>query len=124
MNLVENMSKGMRRLKNEYKLSEDSKEFLENLRVYLFSSGKNSEEIEEIEEIVEELQVHLSEAEKSGKPMEKIIGNSPKEYMEMISDEMVIDYRSWIKYIFLIIFGSFFLQFFQICWKEPFLIPF
>jgi len=104
MNQRQNMQKETRRLNNELKLTDKSKAFLENLRLYLFSSGKNSNEIEEI---VEELEVHLSEAEKSGKPIEKIIGKSPKEYMEMVSNEMVIDYRTWIKYICLIVFGSF-----------------
>lgn len=91
-------------MKNEGILSEQSQTFIENLRVYLFSSGKNSDETEDI---IEELKSHLFEAEKSGKPIEKIIGSSPKEYMEMISDEMVIDYRTWSKYILLIIIGSF-----------------
>lgn len=94
---------------NELNLSDKSKSFLENLRLYLFSSGKNPEEIEEI---VEELEVHLFEAEKNGKPIDKIIGKSPKEYMEMVSKEMVIDYRTWIKYICLIIIGSFSLTIF------------
>lgn len=91
-------------MKNELKLSKKSQEFLENLRVYLFSSGK---QWDEIEGIVNELETHLSEAEKDGKSIEKIIGKSPKEYMEMVSNEMVIDYRTWFKYIFLIILGSF-----------------
>ncbi|WP_409274896.1 HAAS domain-containing protein [Neobacillus sp. SCS-31] len=91
-------------MNNELNLSDKSKEFLGNLRVYLFSSGKNSNEIDEI---VEELEVHLFETEKSGKSIEKIIGKSPKEYMQMVSNEMVIDYRTWAKYICLIIFGSF-----------------
>jgi len=85
-------------------VSKQSKEFLENLRLYLFSSGKKSRDIEEI---VEELEVHLYEAEQKGKPIEKIIGKSPKEYMEMVSDEMSLDYPSWIKYILLIVIGSF-----------------
>lgn len=96
-------------MKNELKLSKKSKEFLGNLRLYLFSSGKNSDEIEDI---VTELEFHLSEAEENGKSIEKIIGKSPKEYMEMVSNEMVIDYRTWVKYICLIIFGSFFITIF------------
>ncbi|MDI3412093.1 MULTISPECIES: hypothetical protein [Bacillus] len=98
-------------MNNELKLSDKSKLFLENLRLYLFSSGKN---LDEIEEIVEELEVHLTEAEKSGKPIEKIIGKSPKEYMEMVSNEMVIDYRTWIKYICLIFLDHFLLRFSRI----------
>ncbi len=89
---------------SELKISNRSKAFLEDLRLYLFSSGKNTDEIEEI---VDELEVHLSEAEKSGKSIDKIIGKSPKEYMEMVSKEMKVDYRTWSKYICLIIFGSF-----------------
>jgi len=85
-------------------LSQQSKTFLEDLRVYLFSSGKNTNEIEEI---VEELTDHLIEAEKKGKSIEGIIGQSPKEYMEDISNEMPIDYGSWFKYIPIIMLGSF-----------------
>ncbi|WP_339216466.1 hypothetical protein [Ornithinibacillus sp. FSL M8-0202] len=86
-----------------HELSSKSKTFIEDLRVYLFSSGKKSKEIEAI---IEELETHLIEAEKRGKPIEKIVGNSPKEYMQMIADEMKIDLRSWLKYIFIIIVGS------------------
>lgn len=88
----------------KHELSNQSKGFLDNLRLYLFSSGKKSSEIQEI---VEELEVHLYEAEQEGKPIEKIIGKSPKEYMGMVSNEMPIDYASWIKYILLIVIGSF-----------------
>lgn len=94
----------MVKLSKQLELSKESLQFIENLRVYLFSTGKNTEEIEEI---AGELEVHLSEAKKAGKPIEKIIGTSPKEYMDMISAEMTIDYRSWIKYIAAIIFGAF-----------------
>lgn len=94
----------MKRVKNEVNISVESKEFIENLRVYLFSSGKKTDEIDEI---ILELESHLSEAEKKGKSIDKIIGKSPKEYMEMISDEMVNDYRAWFKYILLIISGAF-----------------
>lgn len=91
-------------MKNELQLSKKSQDFLENLRLYLFSSGKNSEEIDDI---VRELEIHLSEAEKNGKSIEKIIGKSPKEYMKMVSNEMIIDYRTWFKYICIIVLGSF-----------------
>lgn len=103
MNQIQIFQKEMGQL-NEFELSNKSKSFLENLRLYLFSSGKNPKEIEEI---AEELEVHLSQAEKSGKSIDKIIGKSPKEYMEMVSKEMIIDYRTWFKYICLIIFGAF-----------------
>src|SRR5690625_5036172 len=87
-----------------YELSRESKKFLEDLRVYLFSSGKNEEEIDSI---IEELEVHLLEAEKQGKSIDKIIGQSPKEYMEQLSKEMDVDYLAWLKYIPIIIIGAF-----------------
>ena len=91
-------------LTDKRQLSKESKEFLENLRLYLFSSGKQEVEINEI---VEELEAHLCEAEQNGKPIEKIVGQSPQQYMEMLSQELTVDHRSWIKYIILIIAGSF-----------------
>lgn len=96
-------------MKNELQLSKKSQVFSENLRLYLFSNGKKSDEIEDI---VRELEIHLTEAEKHGKPIEKIIGKSPKEYMKMVSNEMMIDYRTWFKFICIIIFGSFLITMF------------
>nr|AGS50312.1 hypothetical protein [uncultured bacterium Ele45G2]AIF26562.1 hypothetical protein [uncultured bacterium fosmid pJB45G2] len=104
MSQMQSLQKEMRWLKNELQLSKKSQDFLENLRLYLFSSGKNPDEVEDI---VGELEIHLSEAEKNGKSIEKIIGKSPKEYMKMVSNEMIIDYRTWFKYICIIVFGSF-----------------
>ncbi|WP_163529505.1 DUF1129 family protein [Halobacillus ihumii] len=82
-------------------LSNQSREFLENLRLYLVSSGKNEEDIEDI---VNELGDHLSEAEKQGKSVQDIVGQSPKEYMEQLGGEMRIDSKSIVKYgIFLLV---------------------
>lgn len=99
-----NVRKGDDGVNTKAQLSKTSTIFLEDLRVYLFSSGKHSDEIDEI---VEELEVHLQEAEKNGKPIEKVVGHSPKEYMEQLSDELPIDYKTWFKYILIIIFGAF-----------------
>src|SRR5699024_12532665 len=49
----------------------------------------------------------LNEEEKNGKCIENMIGRSTKEYMKMISNELLIDYRTWFKYFCLIILGSF-----------------
>ncbi|MEH7114061.1 DUF1129 family protein [Neobacillus niacini] len=87
----------------ENQLSVKSEKFLDDLRVYLFSSGKNDQEIKEI---TEELEAHLYEAEQNGKSIDQLVGASPKEYMMTISSEMKTDYRSWAKYIPLIIIGS------------------
>ncbi|MGG4266889.1 HAAS domain-containing protein [Peribacillus simplex] len=85
-------------------LSKESQNFLENLRLYLFSSGKESDVIEDI---LEELEVHLFEAERNGKSVEHIIGRSPKEYMKQLSDEMSVDFMGWLKYLVMIVLGTF-----------------
>jgi uncharacterized membrane protein len=87
----------------EYQLSEKSKKFIDDLKLYLFSSGKNEKETKEI---TEELEVHLYEAEQNGKSINQIVGASPKEYMMSISSEMKTDYRAWAKYVPLIIIGA------------------
>ena len=84
-------------------LSEKSRKFIDDLKLYLFSSGKNDQEIKEI---TEELEVHLYEAELNNKSIDQIVGVSSKEYMMSISSEMKTDYKTWSKYIFLIIIGS------------------
>ncbi|MDZ5712859.1 HAAS domain-containing protein [Jeotgalibacillus haloalkalitolerans] len=84
-------------------LSKESRRFMDDLRLYLLSSGKNEQEIREI---AEEIESHLEEAERNGKPIEQVVGESPKEYMEMISNEMKFDKKAWLKYIPLIIFGA------------------
>ena len=86
----------------QHLLSDESKKFIDDLRLYLFSSGKNDQEIKEI---TEELEDHLYEAELNGKSIDRIIGASPKEYMMSISTEMKTDYKAWAKYIPLIIIG-------------------
>ncbi|WP_345242657.1 HAAS domain-containing protein [Pontibacillus salipaludis] len=86
------------------KVSKESQQFLDNLRVYLLSSGKNEQEINEI---VEELEDHLYEAERNGKDVEDIIGQSPKEYMNQVADEMPLDLIGVLKYIPIIFLGAF-----------------
>lgn len=81
-------------------ISMESRDFLENLRVYLISSGKK--EIE-INEIIEELEDHLYEAEKNGKKIDDIIGKSPKEYMEQVANEISFDLKGVVKFIPIVI---------------------
>ncbi|MGG1574580.1 hypothetical protein [Fictibacillus sp. NRS-1165] len=85
-------------------LSKQSQEFLQNLRLYLFSSGRKKSEIEEI---TEELGDHLREAERNGKSITHIIGQSPEQYMESIAKEMKVDYFGWSKVIPVLISGAF-----------------
>jgi hypothetical protein len=89
-------------VKNE--LSKKSQEFIDNLQLYLVTSGKKEDDIEDI---VQELEDHLMEAEKRGKSVETIVGQSPKAYMEQLSNEMSFD-KSWItKYLPMFILGAF-----------------
>ncbi|WP_054707681.1 DUF1129 family protein [Bacillus sp. JCM 19041] len=85
-------------------LSKESLEFIEDLRAYLFASGKKKAESEEI---IEELEMHLQEAEKAGKSIKQVVGDSPKEYMQSISEQLEQDKRNWIVFIPLIIMGGF-----------------
>ena len=84
-------------------LSMESRGFLENLRVYLISSGRREKEIEEI---IEELEDHLCEAEKNGKNIDDIIGKSPKEYMEQVANEISFDLKGLLIYIPIVMFGA------------------
>lgn len=69
-------------------LSPESRAFLDDLRLYLYSYGKKEEEIEEI---VSELEDHLREAEKRGKSIHDVTGGSPQAYMEQLRQEMSTD---------------------------------
>ncbi|WP_060671664.1 HAAS domain-containing protein [Rossellomorea vietnamensis] len=85
-------------------LSKESEDFLGNLRIYLISSGKNEQEVDEI---VGELEDHLVETEKRGKSVAEVTGLTPRQYMNQISAEMPIDYRSIFKYIVMVLMGAF-----------------
>lgn len=84
------------------KLSKESRKFLENLNLYLVANGKKDNEISEI---ISDLQQHLQMAESDGKNIEHIIGQSPKQYMQLISREMSIDKRELFNFIFVILMG-------------------
>ena len=90
-------------MNHELELSRKSKKFLDDLRVYLVTSRKN---LNDVDEIVKGLENHLFEAEQNGKPIERIVGRSPGEYMKMVSGELTTDNKSWFKYTCLVIFGS------------------
>lgn len=75
-------------------LSAKSEQFIDNLRLYLMTSGKKEEEVKEI---TAELGDHLAEAEKRGKDIHEITGGSPESYMKSIKEEMETDVRGIIK---------------------------
>lgn len=85
-------------------LSKESQTFLDNMRLYLFSSSKKEEEVIEL---MEELEDHLIEAEQNGKSVEHIIGKSPKAYMREIEVEVETDYRFWFLFVPLIMLNAF-----------------
>lgn len=69
-------------------LSKESEEFIANLRMYLMTSGKNSGEINDISD---ELRAHLEDAEKRGKTVDSITGDSPEAYLKTVQSEMTTD---------------------------------
>ncbi|RST72518.1 hypothetical protein D4T97_015795 [Siminovitchia acidinfaciens] len=75
-------------------LSAKSETFIENLRLYLMTSGKKEKEVNEL---TEELKLHLIESEKQGKNIEEIIDCSPEHYMNSLKNEMDTDYKSLAK---------------------------
>ncbi|UTE78586.1 DUF1129 family protein [Rossellomorea sp. KS-H15a] len=85
-------------------LSKESEDFLGNLRIYLISSGKNEQEVDEI---VGELEDHLVETEKRGKSVSEVTGLTPRQYMNQISAEMPIDYKSIFEYIVMVLVSAF-----------------
>ncbi len=84
-------------------VSKESRDFLDRLSIYLFTSGKNEKEIREI---TGELEDHLHEAEKKGKGVEDITGLTAKQYMDQIAKEMPFDKMGVFKYALVLIFGS------------------
>ncbi|MCC3357140.1 HAAS domain-containing protein [Bacillus sp. REN16] len=77
-------------------LSAKSEFFIDNLRMYLMMSGKNDQEVSEL---IEELKDHLSEAEKSGKSIDDIVGQTPEQYMASLKQEMRTDYKQLTKFL-------------------------
>ncbi|MBM7097654.1 hypothetical protein JSY36_18115 [Bacillus sp. H-16] len=77
-------------------LSQESKRFLENVKLYLTMNGKKENEVEEI---VEELEDHLLEAERNRKDVSHITGLSPKEYMKELAGEMSFDRKGMLKLV-------------------------
>lgn len=77
-------------------LTTKSVNFIDNLRMYLLTSGKNENEVKEV---TEELRDHLIESEKRGKSIDEIIESTPEAYMDSIKLAMKTDYRSIVKNI-------------------------
>lgn len=84
-------------------LSAKSEIFIDNLRLYLMTSGKNELEVKEL---TEELRDHLVESEKQGKSIDQIIDGTPEAYMESLKKEMKTDYRSLFNMIPYFLLGS------------------
>lgn len=81
-------------------LSKKSRDFLDDLAVYLMSSGKSEDEVKEV---VEELKDHLEEAERAGKGVDEVVGQSPKDYMQHLGSEMTFDVKGFVKIVAMII---------------------
>lgn len=74
-------------------LSKEAEQFIIELRMYLLSKGKNEMEMDEI---IVELEDHLVQAEAEGKNVKDITGDSPREYMKSIGEELGFDARQFI----------------------------
>lgn len=83
-------------------LSNESKKFLDDLTLYLVSSGKKGQEVTEI---VEELQEHLTIAESNGKNIKQIVGNSPEDYIKQLNAEISTSKSSIFQTFMLVILG-------------------
>ncbi|MCT4780710.1 MULTISPECIES: HAAS domain-containing protein [Exiguobacterium] len=91
-------------------LSDESRRFLEDLKVYLLASGKNEKATQDI---VTELENHLQEAESDGKSVAAITGDSPAAYIQSIATEMTTDYHESFWLLFQILAGVFSFLLFQ-----------
>jgi DNA-binding ferritin-like protein (Dps family) len=80
----------------EKMLSKEADQFMLELRMYLMSKGKNEQEINEI---TAELEDHLLQAEAEGKSIKDVTGDSPREYMKSIGQEMGFDAKEVMKLI-------------------------
>lgn len=83
-------------------LSVKSKNFIDNLRMYLMTSGKNEAEVKEL---TEELRTHLIESEKHGKNIEEIIDGTPEQYMDTLKAEMETNYFGILRLIPVFLLG-------------------
>ncbi|MCF3943765.1 DUF1129 family protein [Oceanobacillus alkalisoli] len=75
------------------RLSKEAERFIIELRMYLLSKGKNEKEMDEI---IVELEDHLIQAETEGKSVKDVTGDSPREYMKSIGEELGFDARQFI----------------------------
>jgi hypothetical protein len=74
-------------------LSKEAERFVLELKMYLMGKGKNDDEISDV---VEELEDHLLQAEADGKDIKDITGDSPREYMKSIGEEMGFDTKGFL----------------------------
>nr|MDH3163152.1 DUF1129 domain-containing protein [Bacillus licheniformis] len=84
-------------------LSKDMQNVLDEMRIYLMSSGKSDKEIEGI---MNELTVHAWEGEKDGKTVRQIFGDSPKSYVQALSKELSSRPGEIAKLFFAILIGA------------------
>ncbi|WP_156111508.1 hypothetical protein [Exiguobacterium sp. ZOR0005] len=73
---------------------------MDDLAVYLMSSGKSEEEVQDV---VAELKDHLEEAERAGKSVDDVVGQSPKAYMQHLGHEMAFDGKGFFKIIAMLV---------------------
>jgi DNA-binding ferritin-like protein (Dps family) len=81
-------------------LSKKSRNFLDDLAIYLMSSGKSEHEVKDV---TEELKDHLEEAERAGKDVDDVVGQSPEAYMRQLGSEMAFDVKGVMKDVVMLV---------------------
>lgn len=85
-------------------MTKEGKEFIENLNLYLITSGKSDKERLEF---IQEAEDHLRLGEEEGKTVRDIFGDSPEEYAKSVAVEMTVDKKELVQSAGIFIFGIF-----------------
>lgn len=83
-------------------ISKEGKKFIEELDMYLVSTGKSEEEIKEF---IQEVEEHLILSEKEGKNVVDIFGDSPEGYAESVAREISYNIKDILKTIAICMLG-------------------
>lgn len=83
-------------------ISKEGEKFIEDLNLYLFSTGKSEQQIKEF---IQEAEEHLILGEKEGKTIKDIFGDSPEEYAKSVAKEISFDKVDVLQTAFIFILG-------------------
>lgn len=83
-------------------ISKEGEKFIEDLNLYLFSTGKSEQQIKEF---IQEAEEHLILGENEGKTIKDIFGDSPEEYAKSVAKEISFDKVDVLQTAFIFILG-------------------